>query len=87
MIQGSPLALNPHFKARVELKDCVGTERRHVYTHSRQLYDDILDFFFLCVFDGNKIHNFMPLYFFPCFHIGSETLFNVSMMKPRGQGG
>lgn len=44
MIQGSPLALNPHFKACVELQDSAGTGGRHVYTHSDQLYGDLLDF-------------------------------------------
>lgn len=68
VIQGSPLALNPHFKARVELQDSAGTGGRHVYTHSNQLYGDLLDFSpFLWIQDTER-HAFL------FFHISLSTL-------------
>lgn len=69
MIQGSPLALNPHFKARVELEDYAGTGGRHVYTHSNQLYADLLDFP-PCLMGTRYITSCFLI--FPRFRIGSE---------------
>lgn len=71
MIQGSPLALNPHFKARAELEDCAGTGGRHVYTHSNQLYGDLLHFS-LCLMGARYITSCFLI--FPCFRIGSENM-------------
>lgn len=68
VIQGSPLALNPHFKARVELQDSAGTGRRHVYTHSNQLYGDLLDFSLFFMDTGRRTSCFL---IFPHFPVGS----------------
>lgn len=84
MIQGSPLALNPHFKAHVELKDHAGTGGRHVYTHSSQLCDDLPNFPLRLMATRYITLRFL---LFPCFHIGSETQFSISMMKLGGHGG
>lgn len=82
MIQGSPLALNPHFKACAELEDSAGIGGRHVYTHCNQLYGDLLDFS-LCLMGSRYITSRFLI--FPCFHIGSEIWFNLSIMKRTGE--
>lgn len=69
MIQGSPLALNPHFKASVELENCAGTGGRHVYKHSNQLYGDLLDSC-LCLMGTRYITSCFLI--FPCFHIDAK---------------
>lgn len=77
VIQGSPLALNPHFKARVELQDSAGTGGRHVYTHSNQLYGDLLDFSLFLWVQDTELHAFL------FFHISllTEIWFNIFLIK------